>query len=208
MTPGTHDSSTVTETELRLLGHLEGKRVLDLGCGTGAAAITFARQGAMVIALDGSESRIARARSRATHDEVKIEWRMGDLADLAFLRAESIDAAFSADAVAEVDDAARLFRQVQRVLKPNGSFVFSYEHPMSLCTGPTGALERSYFDPGPINVERLGEPAQVYARSIGDVFTELGRAGFRVDTILEPRPDVPGARLPSTIVWRARKEGA
>jgi hypothetical protein len=40
------------------------------------------------------------------------------------------------------------------------------------------------------------------------VFTELGRAGFRVDTVLEPRPDTPGARVPATIVWRARKEGA
>jgi hypothetical protein len=40
------------------------------------------------------------------------------------------------------------------------------------------------------------------------VFTELGRAGFRVDTILEPRPSTPGARIPDTIVWRARKEGA
>jgi len=208
MSLGANDSSTVTEPELRLLGHLEGKRVLDLGCGTGAAAVAFARQGAIVIALDASDARLARARARATHDEVKVEWRKGDLADLAFLRAESIDAAYSADTVSQVDDASRLFRQVQRVLKPNASFVFSYEHPMSLCVGPTGALERSYFDPGPVDVERLGEPAQVHARTIGDVFTELGRAGFRVDTILEPRPDVPGARLPSTIVWRARKEGA
>ncbi len=139
---------------------------------------------------------------------MKVEWRTGDLADLAFLRAESIDVAFSAYSVAEVDDAARLFRQVQRVLKPNGPFVFSYEHPMALCLGASGAIERSYFDPGPIDVERHGERVLVHARGVGDVFTELGRAGFRVDTILEPRPDSPGARVPSTIVWRARKEGA
>ena len=99
-----------SERELRLLGDLRGKRVLDLGCGTGAAAIGFAHQGAIVIALDGSDARLAHARERAEREEVKVEWRKGDLADLAFLRAESIDAAFSADAVAEVDDAARLFR--------------------------------------------------------------------------------------------------
>ncbi|MFI5047969.1 MAG: class I SAM-dependent methyltransferase, partial [Acidimicrobiia bacterium] len=133
-----------SERELRLLGDLRGKRVLDLGCGTGAAAIGFAHQGAIVIALDGSDARLAHARERAEREEVKVEWRKGDLADLAFLRAESIDAAFSADAVAEVDDAARLFRQVQRVLKPNGPFVFSYEHPMALCIDASGAVERSY----------------------------------------------------------------
>jgi SAM-dependent methyltransferase len=201
-------NDTPTDLELRLLGDLRGKRVLDLGCGTGSGAIAFAQQGAIVIALDTSESRLAHARARAEQEEVKVEWRKGDLADLAFLRAESIDAAYSADKVAEVDDASRLFRQVQRVLKPNGPFVFSYEHPVAVCLGTAGTIERSYFEPGPIDVERDGESVRVYTRGIGEVFTELGRAGFRVDTVLEPRPDTPGARVPATIVWRARKEGA
>ncbi len=89
---------------------------------------------------------------------MKVEWRTGDLADLAFLRAESIDAAFSGDAVAEVDDTSRLFRQVQRVLKPNAPFVFSFDHPVSLCVDDAGVVTRSYFDPGPIDVDRDGEP--------------------------------------------------
>jgi SAM-dependent methyltransferase len=181
--------------------------VLDLGSGTGAAAVAFAQQGAIVIALDATDAHLARARARAEEAEVKVEWRTGDLADLAFLRAESIDAAFSS-AVAEVDDTPRLFRQVQRVLKPNAAFVFSHAHPMSLCIDPNGVVTRSYFDPGPIDVERDGQPVRVHVRDIGDVFTELGRAGFRVDTILEPRPSTPGARVPDAIVWRARKEGA
>jgi SAM-dependent methyltransferase len=196
-----------TDQELRLLGDLRGKRVLDLGCGTGSAAVAFAQQGAIVIALDSDDSGLAHARARAEEAEVKVEWRTGDLADLAFLRAESIDATFSA-AVAEVDDAARLFRQVQRVLKPNAPFVFSYVHPMSLCVDSNGVLTRSYFDPGPIDMEIAGATIRVHVRDIGDVFTELGRAGFRVDIIAEPRPSTPGARIPETIVWRARKEGA
>jgi SAM-dependent methyltransferase len=197
-----------TDQELRLLGDLQGKRVLDLGCRTGAGAVTFAQQGAIVIALDASEAHVTRARARAEQAEVKVEWRTGDLADLAFLRAESIDAAFSAYSVAEVDDAARLFRQVQRVLKPSAPFVFSYEHPIALCIDRASVVSRSYFDPGPIDVTRDGEPVRIHVRDISEVFTELGRAGFRVDTILEPRPSTPGARIPETIVWRARKEGA
>jgi SAM-dependent methyltransferase len=202
------NTDALTERELRLLGDLRGKRVLDLGCGNGSAGITFAQQGAIVIAIDGSDAHLARARERSEREEVKVEWRKGDLADLAFLRAESIDAAFSGFAVAEVEDAARLFRQVQRVLKPNGPFVFSYEHPMAMCIGPAGTVDRSYFEPGPIDVDRDGEAVRVFARGIGEVFTDLGRAGFRVDTVLEPGPDAPGAQVPSTIVWRARKEGA
>lgn len=195
-----------TERELRLLGDVREKRVLDLGCGTGQAAVALARQGAIVIGLDASEGQLERARQIADREEVKVEWRKGDLADLAFLRAESIDVAFSAFAVAEVADVARLFRQVQRVLKPGAPFAFSYEHPFSLVgTPPVG---HSYFDPGPALVERNGEPIHLYLRTIGEIFTELGRAGFRVDTIAEPEFGAVDGRIPSTIVWRARKEGA
>jgi SAM-dependent methyltransferase len=197
-----------TDQELRLLGDLRGKRVLDLGYGGGGAAVAFAQQGAIVIALDSTDTNLLRARARTDEAEVKVEWRIGDLADLAFLRAESIDAAFSASAVAEVDDAARLFRQVQRVLKPNGAFVFSYAHPLSLCVDDEGVVTRSYFDPGPIDVERAGETVRVHVRDLAGIFAELGRAGFRVDTLLEPRPASPGARVPETVIWRARKEGA
>ena len=147
-------NDTPTDRELRLLGDLQGKRVLDLGCGTGSGGDHVRAAGRDRDRARQLRRAPRRARGRAEQAEVKVEWRKGDLADLAFLRAESIDPAFSAYAVAEVDDAARLFRQVQRVLKPNGPFVFSYEHPMALCVGPDGAVERSYFDPGPIDVER------------------------------------------------------
>src|ERR1700737_2710577 len=69
-----------TERELRLLGDLRGKRVLDLGSGDGSAAIAFAHQGAIVIALDGSDARLAQARERAERDEGKGGGGKGDLA--------------------------------------------------------------------------------------------------------------------------------
>ena len=203
-------ASGPTDRELRLIGAVAGKRVLDLGCGTGLAAIAFAKKGAVVIAVDGSRPKIEQARERADAEEVKVEFRDGDLADLAFLRADSIDAVFSAYALGEVEDIARVFRQVQRVLRPHSSFVFVQEHPFALCLGPEGTVVHSYFDPGPIAVDSTdtdtGRP--LYTRNVSELFTELGRAGFRVDTILEPQPAQFSQKLPSTIVWRARKEGS
>jgi SAM-dependent methyltransferase len=205
-----------TEDEMRLLGDVAGKRVLDLGCGAGQASVVLARKGATVIAVDASERMLGRARQLAARAEARVDWRAGDLADLAFLRAESIDLAVSFYALAEVDDLSRALRQVHRVLKNRATFVFSYEHPIGLCVGrepPTSpntpihpVVRLSYFTDEPITVERDGEPIQLFVRTVSDVFHMLNRAGFRVEMIAEPGP-LPGSLVPRTIIWRARKEG-
>ena len=79
-------------------------------------------------------ARSTVARSPTQH-EVRVEWHASDVADLAFLRADSIDLALAAGLLAEVDDVDRLFRQVHRVLRAGGAFVFSYDHPMALAVG-------------------------------------------------------------------------
>jgi SAM-dependent methyltransferase len=210
-----------TEAELRLCGDVRGKRVLDLGCGAGENAIAFAKQGAHVIALDTSKGQLQLARKLADAAEVRVEWHESDAADLAFLRADSIDLAFAAGVIGEVDDLDRLFRQVHRVLRPGAAFVFSYDHPVALILGrddaapgalPLGRLEirRSYFDAAPVAVRRDDERVEVSLHTFAEVFAALHRAGYRADALLEPEPIRsidPGPSIPTTIVWRARKEG-
>ena len=210
-----------TEADLRLLGDVNGKRVLDIGTGIGANAVALARQGAHVIAIDRSEAQLAAARKLANTTEVRVEWHECDAADLAFLRADSIDLALAAGVVGEVEDLDRLLRQVHRVLRPGAPFVFSYDHPMALAVGregaapgslPLGTLEvrRSYFDSQPVETEYEGERIRVWPRTIADVFSSLHRAGYRVEQLLEPDPPPtsdPGPEIPRVLVWRARKEG-
>jgi SAM-dependent methyltransferase len=209
------------EADLRLCGDLKGRRVLDIGCGAGENAVAMARQGAHVIAIDVSTAQLALGRRLAEASEVRVEWHHGDAADLAFLRADSIDLALAAGMIHEIEDLDRLFRQVQRVLRPGAAFVFSHDHPMRLAVGrdenepgglPLGNLEvrRSYFDPRPIVTTRDDEPVQVWPRTIADVFSSLHRAGCRVDVLLEPEPlrsSDPGPSTPTSVIWRARKEG-
>ena len=210
-----------TEADLRLCGDIAGRRVLDLGCGAGENAVTMAGQGAHVIALDVSPAQLALGKRLAETAEVRVEWHESDAADLAFLRADSIDLALAAGVVHEIEDFDRVLRQVHRVLRPGSAFVFSYEHPMRLAVGrdgagkdvlPLGRLEvrRSYFDPAPMIVTYDDEAIQVWPRTIADVFSALHRAGYRVDVLLEPEPlrsADPGPSSPTAVLWRARKEG-
>jgi len=217
----TYAPGSPRESDLRLCGDVRGKRVLDLGTGEGGNAIAFAALGAHVIAIDREAEQLGRGRRAADAAEVKVEWHQSDVADLAFLRADSIDLAFASGVVDEVEDLDRLLRQVHRVLRPGAAFVFSYEHPMSLAVRreidapgalPLGALEvrRSYFDPTPVDVDAAGARVRVWPRTIADVFASAHRAGYRVELLLEPEPigaTGAGPDIPSVIVWRARKEG-
>jgi hypothetical protein len=74
---------------------------------------------------------------------------------------------------------------------------------------PERRVHRSYWDPARIGAD--------VPRTIGALFTALGRANFRVDTVLEPEPVSGGPHsrgwadamryLPATLIIRARKQG-
>jgi 2-polyprenyl-3-methyl-5-hydroxy-6-metoxy-1,4-benzoquinol methylase len=206
------------ETELRLLGDLKGKRVLDLGCGAGAGAIAVAKQGAIAIAVDGSADNLAAAKRAGDENEVRIEFHQADLADLAFVRADTIDVVLSVWSLAHVEDLNRVFRQVHRVMKTNAPFVFSLPHPaydmIDDDADEPAAVRRSYFDTAPVTND---DGSVDYPRTTSEVITGLVRANFRVDWLLEPEPAAGGHRsrfwretfavVPRTLVIRARKEG-
>jgi SAM-dependent methyltransferase len=203
------------------LGKLEGKRVLDLGAAAGHNAVTLARQGARVIAVDPSGARLERVRAAAEQAEVKLELRQAEPAEIAFVRAESIDAAISVFTLATVPDLDRVFRQVHRVLRREAPLIFSIPHPAFCLIDPTGLdllkVSRSYFDRKPRPFENAEATGALYHRGVGELLTSLLRANFRIDTVLEPEPVAdavhssfwtPAMELtPSTLLIRARKEG-
>jgi magnesium-protoporphyrin O-methyltransferase len=57
---------------------MQGQRLLDAGCGTGALAIAAAERGADVVAIDVSQGLIDVARQRAPAN-LRIDWRVGDM---------------------------------------------------------------------------------------------------------------------------------
>lgn len=210
-----------TESELRLLGSVEGKRVIDLGCGAGHASVAFARQGAKVIAVDPSARQIEQARATAGSVDLRIELVHAGLAELAFVRADAIDAVFSAYSLAEEADLDRVFRQVHRVLRPECPFVLSLPHPAFTMFEPTGDVplnvRRRYHDHTPMTWLRGDDDVTDLPRTIAEVFTSLTRANLRVDAILEPEPPADAPRshtwsdlmgiVPATVIFRARKHG-
>jgi ubiquinone/menaquinone biosynthesis C-methylase UbiE len=224
----TYGPGLPTETELRLLGTLEGKRVLDLGCGAGHAAVAFARAGAKVIAVDPSAEQLDATREAAEAAGVRVELQHAGLAELAFVRGDGIDLVWSSYALAEVTDLDRVFRQVHRVLRAEAPIVFTLPHPaftmfvagpgrLDPPTGSPPAPQRSYHEAATYTVDRGGDRVTDTPRTISSIFTSLARANFRVDHLLEPRADRAAcppeawteamAWVPPALIVRARKQG-
>lgn len=209
-----------TEADLRLLGDLRGRRVLELGCGAAQCSIAFARSGAIAIGVDFSSEQLAHARQLCEREDVKVDLRLGDMADLAFLRADSVDVVFSTYAFDYVEDLGRIFRQVHRVLKVGAPLVFSLTHPSYFGVDDTTSPPlpvRSYFDRSPEPFQWGDVDFTAYHHTFSDLYMGLARASYRVDLVLEPQP-VPAAPrswfwreamewVPRTLIVRARKEG-
>lgn len=185
------------EDEAHLLGDVAGLDVLEVGCGAAQGARWVAAQGARVVATDLSAGMLREAREldRAASSLLPLvhaDATRLPLADAAF------DLAFSAyGAVPFVADGAAVMREVARVLRPGGRWVFSLTHPVRWMfpddPGPAGLrVGFSYFDRTPY-VESAQDGAVVYAehhRTLGDRLRELVAAGFVLDDLVEPEwPD-------------------
>lgn len=217
----TYGTELPTEADLKLLGTIEGARILDLGCGAGRNAAVLAQRGAKVIAVDPSADALALARERCDAAEVRVELHQAELAELAFLRSDSMDAAISVMALASTDDLARVFRQVHRVLKPEAPLVCSFPHPAFAMFDPTASdplrAVRAYDDAAPRTWEHRGRDIVDRPRTFADLFTTLQRANFRMDQVIEPTASTRGTRdpgfadlmrtVPATLLVRARKQG-
>ena len=182
---------------------LEGKAVLDLGCGCGEHCAEYQRRGASkIIGVDISEKMLSVAK--AEHPE--ISFIRGDMSDLSFIDGR-FDAVFSSLAVHYIEDFPALVRQIYGMLNPGGYFIFSQENPLT--TARIGGHEWARDENGNVLYMKLsdyGRPGKrvttwiidgviKYHRTFSDVVNALADAGFVIEKMLEPVPTEEHIRL-------------
>ena len=187
---------------------LDGKTVLDLGCGYGWHCKYAAGHGARyVLGTDISQKMLEAARGR--NSGPSIEYRRAAMEDLDF-QAESFDVVLSSLAFHYVKEFEPLVRNISRWLKPDGSFVFSVEHPVFTAYGSqdwyydeNGDILHfpvdNYYLEGRREAAFLGAQVTKYHRTLTTYLDTLLQNGFQLLRVVEPQPpeqmmELPGMR--------------
>jgi len=116
---------------LDLLGSLEGKRVLDAGCGDGLYGLAASERGALVTGVDLSTDMLAVARARSVASGLVVDWKQADVLALPFPDA-SFDVVIAITMLCVVTDAGCAVGELSRVLAPEGRLVIGDLHRWSL----------------------------------------------------------------------------
>jgi len=110
---------------LELLGDVKGKKILDWGCGSGIYAKLLTKKDAKVKGFDISEEMIKIAKK----NNPKLDLRVGSGTKIPFK--EKFDIVVASLAIHYLEDWNKVFREVRRVLKKGGYFIFSIGNPFT-----------------------------------------------------------------------------
>ena len=164
---------------------LSGARVLDAGCGTGAAAVALAARGAEVVAVDISPQLIAIAEERVPEGlEGRIRWEAGDMLDPLW---GDFDHIFAMDSMIyySAEDVADLLRRAAPRLR--GRFIFTLPPKTPLLMAMYGAgklFPRSDRSPQMVPQTAKAVRVAMWAQRVEGTLNEVERvnSGFYIST--------------------------
>ncbi len=103
---------------------LEGKKLIDIGCGGGLVSEPMARLGAKVTGIDGGEKNVKTAMAHAQAMQLKIDYRTTTAEALAE-KGEQFDVVLALEIIEHVGDVALFLESVSKLVKPGGILIMS-----------------------------------------------------------------------------------
>jgi ubiquinone/menaquinone biosynthesis C-methylase UbiE len=169
---------------IELLEDVQGKRVLEVGCGSGPLTEWLVDHGAEVVACDVSAEMLEIARSRIGG---KAELHHHDLTEpLTFLERANVDVVVASLVFHYLRDWVAPLRELHRVLRPTGSVVMSIHHPA--CDWRNHCPDNYFAFLQVSEVWIAPHPVTFWRRPLTAVTDAIREAGFLIDRLVEARP--------------------
>ena len=167
-------------------GVLEGRRALDIGCGTGRHTLALAECGAQVAALDESTEMMERARDKLRG--CPVEWLRHRLPDPLPFDGSTFDLVVLGLVAEHVEDLAEVLSEAARVSRPGARCLLSALHPERTAQGQRAR----FIDP------RTGQRRHIATihRTVEDYLAIAESSGW---SLVEERSLVVPAQLGETL---------
>lgn len=198
------------ENEIKLMTNLEGKKVLDLGCGEGESLEYLKNKGAKEIwGVDISSEQIKKAQKRFS--QFKDNFIIGPMEKELNIPKNYFDYIVSIFSIGYTSDILSTFNNVAKYLSDSGAFIMSWTHPFYYCLDIDNdkvVINKSYFSEESEIITKGPDKIQLAQKNlmISTIINAAIKAGLYVDTILEEetvlKDDVNGYK---STFWRKEK---
>jgi SAM-dependent methyltransferase len=209
----------IPEAELRVLGDVVGKDILEFGCGAAQWSIALAKLGARPVGIDLSERQLEHARRLMVEAGVEFPLIHAS-AERVPLPDGSFDIVFCDHGAMTFADPYRTVPEAARLLRSGGLFAFSHHTPIEAIAWPLDGdrvgdrLVVDYF-----GMHRLDDgETSTFQLPYGEWIRLFRANGFVVEDLIETRPadDAVSSyrdaeelawarRWPAEEIWRVRK---
>ena len=210
------------EAQVGAVPSVDGRDVVELGCGTAYWSAWLARRGARVVALDNSARQLTTARMLQREHGLAFPLVHADAEQTPF-RTERFDLAISEYGASIWCDPYKWIPEAARLLRPNGELVFLRNSTLAmLCTPDTGKVQERLLRPQ-LGMNRMDWPdtkETEFQLGHGDLIRLLVTSGFEILDMVEIFASADAVshpfygeymsvewaqKWPSEEMWRARK---
>lgn len=182
-----HDLNPVRLRFIKQHASIEGKKILDVGCGGGILSESMARDGASVVGIDVAEKALTVARLHAMETHVELDYQNITAEEHAKTHAGEYNIVTCLELLEHVPDPASLVNACAQLTKPGGKIFFSTinRNPKAYVLAVLGAEYLLRLLPkGTHDYERFIKPSELvkWARQAGLDLVE--QAGMHYNPIL------------------------
>ncbi len=179
----------LSEDQLQLFGPITGKKVLDIGCGSGHSLQYMGNEGAQELwGLDLSTKQIETADELLRSQKSKVTLFESAMEENPGLPHEYFDVVYSIYALGWTTDLQKTLSNIHNYLKPGGTFIFSWEHPIHdrlAYENSSFTFKKSYNIEGPEYNEAWHNNVVIYHRKLSTYINTLIEANFIIEKVID-----------------------
>ena len=191
-----------TEDELRLIPDLDGKKVLELGCGSGhtLSYLWENRNASELWGIDFSEEQIRFTQELLEGKNIPAKLLLSSMDENLGIPEDYFDLVVSIYSLGWTPNLLKTLKLVHSYLKPGGVFIFSWEHPVYQSLSYEASIEKyvlenSYFEEGfVLHPSWRGVEIVINHRKLSTYLNAIVQSGLVIGRVIESEPNIASAR--------------